>query len=104
MDDRHKLNEQEWYSLMDLIKILSSSIKQYIDTSQVGGIVDHDLPLISMQVLSYLASIGRGYDEAYINEMWQRSVVLSKSIYKEARDDKAQGEFQTFNIPTTGKN
>lgn len=101
MPNNSKLTDKEWYSMFELIKILSNNIKEYYDSTPSSEIcANKDISLISLQVLSHLVGLSRNYSQNEMDDMWEDSCSISKSIYKSKDADSATSSDQ---IPTVVK-
>ncbi len=91
--DKTDLSEKEFLSMTKMIKIISESIKEYIENSQ-DTVHGKDDPLYAMQVLSLICGLNRGYTKTQMDQMWAMSVKVSNKLHAASKSDKVETKFQ----------
>lgn len=95
MSNKAKFDEAKQFDdVKTFIKVISASIKDYVSSVSKDNIPNKDASLIAMQVLSLLCGFSRGYTNLEINDLWEKSMDLSKKLYADQFEDKVVDKFQ----------
>lgn len=78
---------KKWQEMTKIIKVISESVKGYIDGK--GTLPDRDTSLMAMQVLSILCGYNKGYDKEKMEELWQTSMDAAEKVHRTQTKDVA---------------
>ncbi len=92
--DNSELSERDFISMTKIIKIISESVKTYIE-NEPSTTKGSDISLYAMQVLSLICVLNRGYSKSQIDQMWAMSNKLSNKLHSLSKGDKVESPFQS---------
>lgn len=78
---------KKWQEMTKIIKVISESVKGYIDSK--GSAPDRDTSLIAMQVLSILCGYSKGYSREKMEELWETSMDAADKVHRTRTKDVA---------------
>lgn len=96
-----EFTEKQVADMTKLIKIISESVKNYLENLKDPSIPGSDTSLYAMQVLSLMCGMSRGYSRDQLDQMWESSIKFSQKLHAARKNDKATSAFQDA-IPVSG--
>jgi hypothetical protein len=104
-NNQPELSDKQWKDITKLIKVLSESLKTYIDDIKDPSLAPgKESLLIAMQVLSILCGMKRGYSKTDLDNLWSTSLGVSSKIHASKNTDKVEPGLQGTILPTMKSN
>lgn len=91
--DKPDFSDKEFISMTKMIKVISESIKEYIEKDSTTAHGSDDA-LYAMQVLSLICGLNRGYSKIKMDQMWAMSTKVSNKLHAASKSDKVETKFQ----------
>lgn len=93
------LNSKQWRDITQLIKVISDSLKLYMDNiKDPSDVPGKDISLMAMQVLSLLCGLSRGYTKTELDELWHTSMKISSQIHSQRDKDSVDKGLQVSSM------
>lgn len=93
-NNQAEFTEKQVADMTKLIKIISDSVKTYLENLKDPSIPGNDTSLYAMQVLSLMCGMSRGYSRDQLDQMWAASFKFTQKLHAARKNDKATSTFQ----------